>query len=401
MKISSIIPDHRIEGANVLIEISYGDYLKTAKKIVDQNDYQRKKVIKGRIREFLKKDLIIGCTIPPIVLSIKESNLPKELNYRTFKDISLIEKSFSDNDLIILDGLQRTHVLMEVEEEIISGKHDHTNLEIFHSQLLRIELYVGLNKINILYRMLTLNTGQTTMSTRHLMEILYLDYVGVDIDGIKLILDKENKTVDSESLKEFKFKDILDGFNSFLEKNENLIARTEILDNIKALDNLESLDKEKDLFKDFLKGYHTLLTTINQKLSSIEISIDDYAGSDYKIASNTLFGSTPIKLFKKSQSLSGFGATVGTFIEFREGFKLDQIHNIAKKIHVKNPTDFMIKINSHLDYIKEVSKKIGNDQRLYFKYFFKDLLDPDTNNKHSLDTAAEYAYKKMREEFEF
>ena len=91
--------------------------------------------------------------------------------------------------MLILDGLQRTFVILDLHDDIKEGKVKNFDTAIFLNQIIRAEIYIGLGKLGILYRMLTLNTGQTTMSTRHLMEILYLDYLDKDIDGIKNILE--------------------------------------------------------------------------------------------------------------------------------------------------------------------------------------------------------------------
>ena len=208
MKILSFIPDHRINAMSVLIEMSIRDYLAIAREIKDDNDYQRKKVIKSGIKDQLKSDLIIGCTIPPIVLGIKESSFEKKIDYKTFKDEGFIKREFDSRNVIILDGLQRTYVLIEIDDELKKDNNKKEILEKFQSQRIRCELYVGLSKLGILYRMLTLNTGQTTMSTRHLMEILYLDYLYIDFDGKKLIRDKEDRQVNPD-LTEYKFKDII------------------------------------------------------------------------------------------------------------------------------------------------------------------------------------------------
>lgn len=56
---------------------------------------------------------------------------------------------------------------------------------------LRLEVYVNINKFGVLYRMLTLNTGQTPMSVRHQIEMLYSDMLDKEINGVKLITEVE------------------------------------------------------------------------------------------------------------------------------------------------------------------------------------------------------------------
>jgi hypothetical protein len=87
-----------------------------------------------------------------------------------------VRQAADEGELLILDGLQRSLTILGIEnssgDELSSGQRDD-----FHSHKIRVEFYVGLSKTGILYRMLTLNTGQTPMSFRHQLEILYYDYI--------------------------------------------------------------------------------------------------------------------------------------------------------------------------------------------------------------------------------
>ena len=86
----------------------------------------------------------------------------------------------------------------------------------FYSNKLRIELYLGINKFGILYRMLTLNTGQTPMSVRHQIEMLYQDYLTHDIEGIKVLREVDENN--NNELGTYNFKSVIEGFNSYLKE---------------------------------------------------------------------------------------------------------------------------------------------------------------------------------------
>lgn len=49
--VKSILKDERINAYNALVEISVGEYLKFARNIIDNNEFQRKKVIKPPLSE--------------------------------------------------------------------------------------------------------------------------------------------------------------------------------------------------------------------------------------------------------------------------------------------------------------------------------------------------------------
>jgi len=397
--VKSILLDERIDALNALIEIKIGDYLSFAKNIIDNNEYQRRKVIKSKIKEILKADLQRNCLMPSIVLAVTNVNLAElqsESNYEVAGKI--IGKAAESNDIMIIDGLQRTYVLLELEDDL-KKNNKIKELDKLYNHTIRAEVYLGLSRVGLLYRMITLNTGQTTMSTRHLMEILYFDYSRVGIEGIKLTTDKEDTFI-SESIYDYNFKTILDGFNSYLEKDESLIDRTTILDNINTLEVLNKEDGNKDIFKDFLITYKLFLELLLIKVGgwSYDKSIVD---DSLKLNANP-FGKSILDIFKKSQVITGFGAGLGG-LKDENGLDLIKVRELFEKINAgSDDWDYVIyQLLKHLDIIKEKSKKIGNDQRYYFRYFFKGLFDIESDSYLNFKKATEYALNRTRKEKEY
>lgn len=407
MKIQSVLHDHRIKAANVLVDLSIREYLEAADEIIDKNELQRKKVIKGSVSNLLKNDLKIGCTIPPVVLAIKSGHVPTDFDYKKF-DLSnqyqdLILEKFSSKDLLIIDGLQRTHVIRKIrddfEKEIISNPEAKTEYEKFLNQLIRAEIYVGLDKLGILYRMLTLNTGQTTMSTRHLMEILYLDYLDVDLGGIKIIPDKEER-VPAKNSSEYKFKDVLDGFNSYLEGSEVLIKRADILDNVKTINSLDKEDKEKDSFKEFMLSFKKFLDKMLVLTTNATLNETDFEG-EFKL-NGPRFGNDNISIFKRSQVLTGFGAAI-SILKKRRNLNFDSLNQAINSIKISeefNSKLLLVKIVKAMDIIRDMSGKVGNDQRYFFKLFFRYLFDSEDDYPGNLNRAIDNATRKTKEKME-
>jgi hypothetical protein len=395
--IKSILKDERINAYNVLIEISISEYLKFARNVIDNNEFQRKKVIKSKIKEILKDDLLRNCLIPSIVLAVSNDNIKaiKDENDTQSSEV-IINKAIDSNEILIIDGLQRTYVLLSLEEEL-HKKGDEDALQKLYNHKIRAEVYLGLNRIGLLYRMITLNTGQTTMSTRHLMEILYLDYARIGVNGIKLIKDKEEAQI-SLNTDEFNFKTILDGFNSYLEKNEGLIERTEILDNIKSLDVIKDEEINKDLFKDFLLTYKVMLDQLVLKTNSWKYNTDNIEEQALKLNTNA-FGKSILDIFKKSQVLTGFGAAIGHLKETKN-LSLIDIETKLMLITAENDdwNTALCHLLKQLDLVKEKSKKIGNDQRYFFKFFFRSLLNPDSDQYLNFNKSSDFAFNRTRED---
>ena len=87
-----------------------------------------------------------------------------------------------------MDGLQRTFTIQE-----IYNQEDLENKDEVLKQVIRVEFYLGLNREGVLYRMLTLNTGQTRMSLRHQIEMIYRDLLFKDNDAHLVFLKDTDK----------------------------------------------------------------------------------------------------------------------------------------------------------------------------------------------------------------
>lgn len=399
MKVLSFIPDHRIKATNVLIEISIADYLEFAKYILDNNDYQRKKVIKSNLQETLRVDLLRGCTIPPIVLAVKKEEIKEGFDYKTFSNSEYITTLIDKKEMLILDGLQRTFVILDLNEEILAGKIKNFDTSVFLTQTIRAEIYIGLGKLGILYRMLTLNTGQTTMSTRHLMEILYLDYLDKDIDGIRLIRDTEAVPAKPDTT-EYKFQDILDGYYSFIESTETPLERVDILNTFQTIKSLEKTEEEKEGFKNFMQTFKKVLDKFILLSDGFIFNEEDFKSQEFQL-SGPPFGKDALNVFKKSQSLTGFGSALN-FLKFKRGVDFAQIQELSDQLVLANTEgkEIFKVINKHFDYIRNRSKKVGNDQRYYFKIFYQSLFDKESEYFKAFDSAIEYAYKRVKERIE-
>lgn len=367
MEIINKIYDKRIKALNCLIEINLEEYYKLSNQILDLNQFQRRRVkSSSTVYSLLKNDILEGCVIPPIVLAHSKFKDEKSVEDISNEDIIGLIQNQQDK-LIILDGLQRTYTIKDLYEEL-EKKEDVEKLEIVSNQKLRIEIYLGIDKIGILYRMLTLNTGQTPMSIRHQIEILYSDYLTNPIDGITFITETAERRV--ENINQYNFKDIVEGFNSYLDRDYLTIDRFDILDNIKSLEKLSKENQSKDLFNEFVRVYHKLTLFINEKLQNWS-----FEEIDERRLSGQPFVRTIDKLFSKSQVMTGFGSAIGKLIDLNLLNEISDIENLIEQINTDGNEHFMHQLMYNLDVIRVNAKKIGNDQRMYFHFLFRELFD--------------------------
>jgi len=375
--IGNRIFDKRIQSWNILLEFTLKEYYDLSNKILDNNDFQRVRVKSSKsVYSLLKTDLKIGCMMPPIVLALS-SDIPSSISDKELLDVILSQK----NKLVILDGLQRSYTIRDLIIEL--NKTDDPEKDIVFNNKMRIEIYLGINKLGILYRMLTLNTGQTPMSSRHQIEIIYSDYIDGSVDNIRLIREIDGAT--PNQLGEYKFRDIIEGFTSFIERDYLTLDRNDILDNIKSLENLAIIDQKDDLFKNFLHSYHTLVVKI------LEVAngwiFDDNSG-----LSSKAYGNNVINIFNKSQTMTGYGSAIGKLIDFKDYNSLTEVTDIISLINsVDGGLDNLI---IKLDKIRTVAKKIGNDQRMFFHFFFREFFSKKGDAFLNFNISAEEAYRQ-------
>jgi hypothetical protein len=373
-KIGNPILDQRIGSLNYMLEMSLSEYYDISQNILDKNIYQRKRVkSSATVYSLLKQDLNRGCIIPPIVMALTMKIDPQD------DIIDIISKS--KNNIIIIDGLQRSYTIRDLVNEIFSRSDSMTPL----SNKIRVELYTGINKLGILYRMLTLNTGQTQMSTRHQIEIIYSDYIDQDFNGIKLIRQVDD--VAPKELGEYSFRDVIEGFTSYIEKEYLTLDRFDILENIKSLEKFSKMmDTEHDIFKDFISTYNHFVEKIH------EFMTDDIDVSGLELQGQP-FGKDVVSIFKKSQSLTGFGAGIGKLIEYGSLSNINNLNDITNNIQKENIIEGLQNILVYLDKVRSLAKKIGNDQRLYFFYLYRKLFDKqETESYCNLSAAAVAAF---------
>ncbi|MBZ2171569.1 hypothetical protein [Nitratidesulfovibrio sp. SRB-5] len=385
MKPLSLLHDSRINAINILSEMHVGEYAAIAKDILSKNVFQRRRVGSSKtIYSLLKNDILKECVIPPVVLALTSSSSEFDAdNLDSFPEFLQSNKQH----LVILDGLQRSHTIID----LLSDLEKHNDIETLsrvQEQKIRVEFYVGLNRIGILYRMLTLNTGQTPMSLRHQIEMLYTDYLDAEIDGIQIIRESDN--LPTTQINQLHFKDVVEGFNSYLDRDELPIEKSDILENIKSLEMLSKENQSTDLFNAYVRTWMTFMLKMH------DLCGDTKLDKEYLEKNNTPFGKNALQLFKKPQAMSGFGAAIGKMVDHGVIKGFDDINAIIKDTRITSPTDFLEAANDSLEWIKVHTKKIGNAQRSYFHYFFRDLFNKDSDSFQNPLTAASSALRKYQ-----
>jgi len=388
MKVASHLKDHRIDATNTLIEMEIGEYELLIKGVLDKNIFQRKRVRSSKtVYSLLKQDLMRQCVIPPVVLALTTSIRDYDDRVAGDGDRFLGDVRGAAESLVILDGLQRTYTILDLLTEL-SNKNDEESLKAVRSSKIRVELYVGLNRLGILYRMLTLNTGQTPMSLRQQIEILYLDYIESGVDGVELLRESEGKV--ANRIDQYNFKDVVEGFNAYLDRDELPIEKADILENINSLEKLSKENQSTELFEKYLEALHKFVTRVDGLCVGAELS------QEYLEKNSSPFGKKALQIIKRPQAMSGLGAAIGKLIDYEAVKNVDEIIHIIDALQVSDPEEFLEEINNSLDWIKGNASKIGNAQRTFFSFYFRDLFNKDSDSYADLVGASKSALRKYQ-----
>ena len=361
--LSSAIYDKKIQSYNIIMELSLIEYYEFIKSSMLDNEFQRNKVRSSKtIYALLKQDLITGCVIPPIVLAMNVNIDEEERN-----NLDLVKKIIIENkrNIFILDGLQRTFTIQDICIDVEKGYIDKSAL----ANPVRIEIYLGLNKEGVLYRMLTLNTGQTPMNLRHQIEIIYSDLINAQNESnFRLIKDTESENLNKLGF--YRFSDAIDAFTSFLENDYLQITREKLLSTIKSFDNLSKLRNEADLFGDLMTVYTLFINKVVNARGDKDIKLDISRENQ-----DNLFGKNAYTIFNKSQPLTGFGAAISRLIELETYERIKDLISNIDLIDIDNLYEGILNLLVELNEIRISSKKIGNSQRCFFYHFFRIYFD--------------------------
>ena len=177
-----------------------------------------------------------------------------------------------------------------------------------------------------------------------------------------------------------------------MNRNELPLDRQDILDNVKVLEHMAGENISEDLFKEFLETYIKIFTTLRKITENHVITEEDL--QEYQIGESP-FGKKASKIFSSSQALTGFGAAVGKMKDLKLIKSLTDIVGMLEKLEESNEGyTWMMEMLVKLDTIKSSSKKIGNAQRMFFQYFFRELFNTESDSYLSLEDAVQNGYKK-------
>jgi hypothetical protein len=240
-------------GAHVIYcQASPDEYLDIVGESFGDFSIQRKRE-NHKAYKRLKSDIIEGCLLPSITLSVKH-HLVRKIT-EEIENIENLQSLLSKKDVVdILDGLQRTYLLSDIRKE---------GLQFREGQELLLEFWLEPEISKLIYRMIVLNSGQKAMSMRHQVELLFhsLRQTIVErVPGIDILLEKEVKRRTQPN--KYSLSNIASSYQAFITSShendkENLVAQRLIDED--AFDSTEQeLTEQFETYIKYLKVFYQL-----------------------------------------------------------------------------------------------------------------------------------------------
>ncbi|MGV8942041.1 MAG: hypothetical protein ACOH1P_10975 [Lysobacter sp.] len=397
MEFNSWLFDKKVHGVNVSVDISIGDYWAVAQHVLSNNEFQRSRVSsRGKPYQLLRRDLIDGCVMPPIILALKQDRGARVadvvdaidggvIDSASRRTISrIIQEGVRHQDFLILDGLQRTYTLGEC---LATLRDQPEELERFSKRLIRLEVYVGLNKTGILYRMLTLNTGQTPMSFRHQIEMLYRDHLDDDplADGIVVLREVEERR--ARGAAKYKFSEVVDMYYAFSTGRAESIDRQTLVNQLGELDFLENYDGSSSDLQSLLICYNLFVRKIELESGDWVFDLEALNADLPDAIVERPFGRNIASVFERVQSMTAFGAEVKRLLKQGQITGFDQLRDVINGCRfTSDPSNSLNMLVLMLDDIAKKATKIGPAQRELFQYSFRALLNAESEAYQDLSS---------------
>ncbi|NAT24253.1 hypothetical protein [Pseudomonas syringae] len=218
IKVFTMEYDNVIKSVVLTGETTYKFAIDNIFPLINRFSAQRK-IQNPAFYDRLRNDILKGCLMPPITLSLIELD---ELNFDSIEDASAYANDHIVNGYV-LDGMQRLNTLNSIKDD-----------ENFpQEKSLYLSIVISANKDMLLYRMITLNNGQRPMTPRHQIEVLteeLFDFSSLDIE-----IQSEKERGEKIKRGAFNLSDISKGYLAFFTNsvhNENNKIISEKMDEI-------------------------------------------------------------------------------------------------------------------------------------------------------------------------
>jgi hypothetical protein len=310
--------DLRTETNILYAQILINDYLQLIGDNFQDFEIQRKREKFNKAYQIMKNDIKAGAVLPTITLALKPKFFSQSLiNHIKDKNNKILVEVLSiKNQIFILDGLQRSFILKDLQDEGFVFKN---------GQKLLVEFWIEPKIENLIYRFVILNAGQKPMSFRHKLDILFYglkEKLESEFDGLELLTEREgSKRIHAG---QFQMRNIATSYHCFLIKNyepakENIVV--------------QQMQEEKIAFSDS--------TISEENYKSFVKYLAAYIALDKKVFD--IYDSTESKHFLSNENvMNAFFAAISVYTDTQDSAeRIENVRLALEKLQNTNGTDIL------------------------------------------------------------
>lgn len=367
--------DMRINAQTTLITLSIRDYLVLTEDSEENLKIQRRILSSRRVYDRLRRDLRLGGTMPAIVVAVSEqAHVAHDSNGAP--DAAALS-ALKSSEIYIVDGLQRTNQLRVLAQEV-KGQSDEDEVL---ARPIRIEVWTNISFPSILYRMMLLNAAQTPMTLKHQLEVAHLHLISVikqHDPQFEVFTDKDKRR--RYKPKQFQGADLVEAFTAFMKRTPIIEAKGIVLEELDQEDFMNQFDEYR--YKKNLDQFVGFLGALDEAICRVYPETAPGASdSNYSVAKGVNFlGSKPYLL--GVCAAAGFATAKLSPDEFASA--TSDLLKLLSRPDADDPLALQ-KFHQLLDDITKNAGKIGNAQREFVYYAFRNFLLDDHREDRSFE----------------
>jgi hypothetical protein len=379
MKILDISEDSKRKCFSMITKMTLREYYDLAKKSFDENgslEGQRgvikKSAAAARIRKRMHEDFSKGAIFPQVVIGVTQST--KEFkNFSSGMETSI--DCFKGKNISIIDGMQRSNIYF-------------SNFVGNEDREIRVEFWVADDSVQLLYRMLVLNTGQTPWNTRRQVEVVFSNLAKSIEDElhkqhpdykemVKIAQIDENKKRTQAGI--YPLNSVIEMYLGFNTRNVKVQVSDELSEEYQRFDMMESIEMS-DSLKYFVTSFGLMCKLdfcLANNISNIGDKRQFGEGKD-------IFASAPVRMgfiVACAETILGKISTKRTSedMENRKNRLCDQIDVIVEKIDKEKDNPNFMELELLNDVCDKLPKtRFGDEMRRLFKNIFVEIFRDDS-----------------------
>ena len=359
-------------------ELTYDAFANTQNNgnLDGQRGVIKKSAAANRIKKRMQEDFVNGAIFPQVVIGI-EGELAIYEKLEPGQELSTAY--FVKDKVSIIDGMQRSYIYFN-------------NYEGNERRTIRVEFWIAEDGIQLLYRMLVLNTGQTPWNTRRQVEVVFgnllskieetiqknyvemadkIQFIGVD--------DQKRRTKAGVYPKN----SIVELYLGFSTRSVKTNVSDDLAEEYQRFDMMESIEHNEnfDLF------VFSLIQMAKMDIS-LEKNVPQISGTGQFLLGKDIFGSAPVRI--------AFVVACSEFIMGKMGIERSIEDKEEKKILLEQRIELVLnKFEENAenaefycfdllnDICSNLSKaRFGDEMRKLFRDIFAEIFKDDSFNEN-------------------